>query len=76
MTGREEIIDNLKAICQCKGIKKGRFKKLIADGVRSSAGLRSATGAGSGPCGGKRCGPRIDSLIAEIADNPAGSTHK
>ena len=71
MTGSEEIIDNLKAICQCKGIKKGRFKKLIADGVRSPAGLRSATGAGSGSCGGKRCGPRIDAMIAEMADGPA-----
>jgi len=71
MTGSEEIIDNLKAICQCKGIKKGRFKKLIADGVRSPAGLRSATGAGSGSCGGKRCGPRIDAMIAEMADGSA-----
>ncbi|MBF0634213.1 MAG: (2Fe-2S)-binding protein [Nitrospinae bacterium] len=67
MTGREEIIDNLKIICQCKGIKKGRFKKLIAEGVRSADGLRSATGAGSGSCGGKRCGPRIDALLAETA---------
>lgn len=69
MTGREEIIDNLKIICQCKGIKKGRFKKLIEDGVRSAAGLRSATGAGSGSCGGKRCGPRIDAMIAQMAQD-------
>lgn len=67
MTGREEIIDNLKIICQCKGIKKGGFKKLIADGVRSAPGLRSATGAGSGSCGGKRCGPRIDAMISGMA---------
>jgi len=76
MTGREEIIDNLKAICQCKGIKKGRFKKLIANGVRSAAGLRSGTGAGSGPCGGKRCGPRIDAMLAETVERPAGSARR
>lgn len=67
MSDREEIIDNLKVVCQCKGIKKGRFKKLIAEGVRSAGGLRSATGAGSGSCGGKRCGPRIDALITGMA---------
>lgn len=76
MTGREEIIDNLKIICQCKGIKKGRFKKLIAEGVRSAAGLRSATGAGSGSCGGKRCGPRIEALIEQMVEAPADSAHQ
>lgn len=70
MTGREEIIDNLKVICQCKGIKKGSFKKLIADGVRTAAELKAATGAGSGSCGGKRCGPRIDAMLAEINGDP------
>lgn len=76
MTGREEIIDNLKIVCQCKGIKKGRFKKLITDGVRDAVGLRSATGAGSGSCGGKRCGPRIDALIAEMAQYPVDSVRR
>lgn len=76
MTGREEIIDNLKIICQCKGIKKGRFKKLIAEGVRDAAGLRSATGAGSGSCGGKRCGPRIDALIAEMVNDRVDAPHR
>lgn len=76
MTGREEIIDNLKIVCQCKGVKKGRFKKLIAEGVRDAAGLRSATGAGSGPCGGKRCGPRIDALTAGTAQYPADSVRR
>lgn len=76
MTGREEIIDNLKIICQCKGIKKGRFKKLIAEGVRDAAGLRSATGAGAGSCGGKRCGPRIDALIAEMVNDPMDSVRR
>ncbi len=76
MTGREEIIDNLKIICQCKGIKKGRFKKLIAEGVRDAAGLRSATGAGSGSCGGKRCGPRIDALISVMVNDRVDASHR
>jgi NAD(P)H-nitrite reductase large subunit len=42
---------------------------LIADGAHTAAGLRSATGAGSGSCGGKRCGPKIDALIAGIAQD-------
>ncbi|HEB73583.1 MAG TPA: (2Fe-2S)-binding protein [Nitrospirae bacterium] len=61
-----EIIDNIKVICQCKMIKKAAYKKLIAQGMDSIAELEKATGAGSGECGGKRCGPRL----REMLNNP------
>lgn len=60
-----EIIEGLKAICLCKGIKKKAFLKHIASGVDTLEGLRKATGAGSGPCGGKRCTPRIIETLEE-----------
>ncbi len=61
----QEIIDGLKTICICKGIKKKIFKELIAEGKTSIEELRKATGAGSGPCGGRRCTPRLNELLAD-----------
>ena len=61
----QAIIDGLKTICICKGIKKKVFLKLLAEGVTSLEGLRQATGAGSGPCGGQRCTPRLVEMLEQ-----------
>ncbi len=61
----QEIIDGLKTICICKGIKKKIFKDLIAEGKTTIEELRKATGAGSGPCGGRRCTPRLNEMLAD-----------
>ena len=61
----QEIIDGLKTICICKGIKKKIFKELIAEGKTTIEELRKATGAGSGPCGGRRCTPRLNEMLAD-----------
>ena len=61
----QEIIDGLKTICICKGIKKKTFKELIVEGKTSIEELRKATGAGSGPCGGRRCTPRLNEMLAD-----------
>ncbi|PLY04061.1 MAG: (2Fe-2S)-binding protein [Desulfuromonas sp.] len=63
----QAIIDGMKTICICKGIKKKVFLKLLAEGVDSLAELRKATGAGSGPCGGQRCTPRLLEMIEQHA---------
>ncbi|MBI4667046.1 MAG: (2Fe-2S)-binding protein [Nitrospinae bacterium] len=65
MNSKEDIIDNIKVVCQCKGIKKGRFKQLINEGVLEESELRKATGAGSGSCQGRRCSPRIREMIGQ-----------
>ncbi|PLX78924.1 MAG: (2Fe-2S)-binding protein [Desulfuromonas sp.] len=67
----EEIIDGLKTICICKGIRKKVFLKLIAEGNTTIDQLRQKTGAGSGPCGGQRCTPRLKEMLAAL---PAGDT--
>ena len=59
----QEILDGLKPVCLCKGIKKKVFKKHLADGIGTVDGLKKATGAGTGSCGGKRCTPRIQDLL-------------
>lgn len=64
----QEIIEGLKPICLCKGIKKKVFLSHIKSGKKTLESLRKATGAGSGPCGGKRCTPRILTLLEEQAD--------
>jgi NAD(P)H-nitrite reductase large subunit len=59
----ERILDGLKPICVCKGIRKSVFLKQIESGLKTVAELQKATGAGSGPCKGKRCTPRIMELL-------------
>jgi NAD(P)H-nitrite reductase large subunit len=62
-TKEQQIIDNLKIICQCKGIRKSVFLKHIKAGLRTVEELQKATGAGSGSCKGKQCTPRITELL-------------
>ncbi|TYO99612.1 BFD-like [2Fe-2S] binding protein [Geothermobacter ehrlichii] len=61
----QQIIDGLKPVCLCKNIKKRVFLRHIAEGKRTLEELRAATGAGSGPCGGKRCTPKILTILEE-----------
>ena len=59
----QQIIEGLKVICQCKGIRKNVFLKHIKAGIRTVEELKKATGAGSGSCKGKQCTPRIMELL-------------
>ena len=59
----QEIIEGLKTVCKCKGIRKSVFLKLINSGITTVEGLQKATGAGTGSCKGKHCTPRIAELI-------------
>ena len=61
----QQIIDGLKVICRCKGIRKSVFLKHIRAGKTTVAELQKATGAGSGSCKGKECTPRIRELLRE-----------
>jgi NAD(P)H-nitrite reductase large subunit len=59
----QQIIDGLKPICLCKGIKKSVFLKHIKAGLTTVEALQKAAGAGTGSCEGKRCTPRIIELL-------------
>jgi len=59
----QQIIDGLKPICLCKGIKKSVFLKHIKAGLTTVEALQKATGAGCGSCKGKRCTPRIIKIL-------------
>jgi NAD(P)H-nitrite reductase large subunit len=58
-----EILDKMTKICICKGISRATIKKAIVNGAHTVAEVQKATGAGSGPCGGRRCTPKIQELI-------------
>ena len=61
----QEIIEGLKPVCICKGIKKRSILERIKAGVTTVEELKKATGAGSGPCKGERCTPRIVGCLRE-----------
>lgn len=59
----QEIIEGLKALCICKGVKKRVFVDYVANGVRNLEELQLLTEAGTGSCQGKRCTPKIVALL-------------
>lgn len=69
----EEIMDKLTKVCICKGIPRSTIKKVIREGASTVAQVQKATGAGSGPCGGRRCTPRIEQLLKEYREEVENS---
>jgi NAD(P)H-nitrite reductase large subunit len=59
----KEILDKLTKVCICKGISRATIKKAIIGGASTVVEVQKATGAGSGPCGGRRCTPKIQELL-------------
>jgi bacterioferritin-associated ferredoxin len=60
-----EILDKITKVCICKGISRATIKKAIANGARTVSEIQKATGAGSGPCQGRRCTEKIQSLLED-----------
>ncbi len=60
-----DIIDKMTKVCICKGIPRSTMKRVIAEGASTLQEVQKATGAGSGPCGGRRCTPKILALLEE-----------
>jgi len=62
----EELVkDKYTKVCICKSISRATMKKVIKDGASTVNAVRYKTGAGSGPCKGRRCTPRIEALLKE-----------
>lgn len=59
----DEILDKMTKVCICKGISRATMKKAIGQGASTIEEVRRATGAGSGPCNGRRCTPKIEALL-------------
>ncbi|WP_346353190.1 (2Fe-2S)-binding protein [Azotosporobacter soli] len=59
------ILDKLTKVCLCKGISRASMKKAISGGATTLEAVQKATGAGSGSCCGRRCGPKIEELLQQ-----------
>lgn len=64
----EEILDKLTKVCICKSISRKSIKSSINAGAITIEAVRKSTGAGSGPCGGTRCTPKILELLEKITN--------
>jgi bacterioferritin-associated ferredoxin len=69
MDKNQEIMDKLTKVCLCKGISRQSIKKAISNGADTLEKVQKATGAGSGPCNGRRCTPKIEELIKSNSES-------
>ena len=60
------LLEGMKVVCICKGIKKSAFWKALDMGSRTKDEINHLTGAGSGGCSGRRCGPRIMEMLRNL----------
>jgi bacterioferritin-associated ferredoxin len=60
------LLEGMKVVCICKGIKKSVFWKVLDAGVRTKEEINHITGSGSGGCQGRRCGPRIIEMLRDL----------
>ena len=63
---RELIMDKMTKICLCKGITRLTIKNSIKGGAKTVSEVQKITGAGSGPCMGRRCTEKIQQLIDDF----------
>ena len=69
----QDILDKLTKVCLCTAINRASIKKTIAGGANTLEKVQKATGAGSGSCGGRRCTPKILSLLEEYSTSQENS---
>ena len=68
-SGDEErtLLEGMKVVCICKGIKKRVFWKALDDGMSTKEEINRCTGSGNGGCQGRRCGPRILDMLRKAS---------
>lgn len=62
----EAVLDKLTKTCTCKLITRAKIKEVIKNGPSTLEEVQKATGAGSGPCKGKGCSPRINQILEQF----------
>ena len=65
----EAILDKLTKTCTCKLITRAKIKEVIKNGASTLEEVQNATGAGSGPCNGENCSPRINELLRQSQED-------
>ena len=69
----ETVAAGWQTVCICRGIRRRTIESAIRGGARSYDQIRRRTRAMTGPCGAKRCGPRIDEMLAAIPATPGAA---
>lgn len=64
MDAEERLRAKLQPGCICRGIKLIRIMEAIEAGAGSFEEIALQTGIGQGPCKGKRCGRKVQELLA------------
>jgi len=59
----QEIIEGLKPVCICKGIRARVFQERIRAGLTTVEELKKSDRRGCGSCKGERCTPRIREIL-------------
>jgi bacterioferritin-associated ferredoxin len=62
------VVEGMKVVCICKGIKQRVFWKALDSGMRTKEEINRFTGSGSGGCQGRRCGPRIAEMLQRLPE--------
>ena len=62
----EAVLDKLTKTCTCKLITRAKIKEAIKNGASTLEEIQKATGAGSGPCKGNNCSPRINDILEKF----------
>jgi bacterioferritin-associated ferredoxin len=65
MLSEEDILARLKPGCICKGIKLYKIQEAINNGATSFEEIAKTTGIGAGSCNSKRCGAKVEELLAK-----------
>ncbi|ETW94361.1 MAG: hypothetical protein ETSY1_35215 [Candidatus Entotheonella factor] len=61
------VVEGMKVVCICKGIKKRVFWNALDAGICTHEDINRHTGSGSGSCQGRRCGPRILDMLKRLS---------
>ncbi len=65
-TTLEGIKKRRRVVCICRAIPLGKVQDAIENGASSVEEVNRATGTGKGDCGGRRCRPVIEELLAQV----------
>lgn len=66
---RQLVLDKMTKVCLCKSINRLKMKQAIENGAKTVKEVQKATGAGTGPCHGRRCSIKIKELLDKYEAN-------
>jgi len=67
--------DDDVVVCRCERITLGKIRAAIGEGVRDMNQLKAMLKVGMGACGGKTCGPLIESILRREGVPPGEITY-